>query len=243
VKSGILVREYGSPPKTVFMKICLAQTHPRTGVVEDNIERHLEMVQAAGSHGADLIVFPELSLTGYEPKLAGRLAIELDDERLDRLQRQSDAAGIVIACGAPIRAANGVQIGLIILQPGQPRRLCVKHYLHADEEPYFVAGERFAGLERYPQVAFAICYEISVPEHAARAARGGARVYVASVAKAGTGVESAIERLASVAREHRMIAAMANCVGMADGLVCGGRSMVWDARGAQLGQLDDREET
>ena len=47
------------------LNIGLAQINTRLGVVEANLENHLAMIKDAQAAGADLLVFPELSLTGY----------------------------------------------------------------------------------------------------------------------------------------------------------------------------------
>jgi len=47
------------------INLALAQINTRLGKVEDNLEKHLAYIQEATSNGADLVVFPELSLTGY----------------------------------------------------------------------------------------------------------------------------------------------------------------------------------
>ena len=47
------------------IKIGLAQINTRLGVVQANLEKHLSMIREARVQGVDLIVFPELSLTGY----------------------------------------------------------------------------------------------------------------------------------------------------------------------------------
>jgi len=47
------------------LNIALAQINTRLGDVQANLEKHLAIIKEAGSNGADLLVFPELSLTGY----------------------------------------------------------------------------------------------------------------------------------------------------------------------------------
>ena len=51
--------------KNNSMKICLAQTNPKVGDLKKNIENHVEIISGAKVQGAELVVFPELSLTGY----------------------------------------------------------------------------------------------------------------------------------------------------------------------------------
>jgi predicted amidohydrolase len=103
------------------MKICMAQTRPVTGDIEQNIARHKVFVQTAVSHHANFIIFPELSLTGYEPTLAQALAIQPDDSRLDVFQTLADDRQITIGVGAPTQNQPRPCISLIIFRPHQPR--------------------------------------------------------------------------------------------------------------------------
>jgi predicted amidohydrolase len=112
------------------MKICVAQTRPVTGDIQQNIEKHKVFVATAVSHQASLIIFPELSLTGYEPTLAQALAIQPNDSRLDVFQTIADAGEIVIGVGAPTQNQPRPCISLLIFQPHQPRQIYAKQYLH-----------------------------------------------------------------------------------------------------------------
>ena len=92
------------------------------------------------------------------------------------------------------------------------------------------------------EIALAICYELSVVEHAERAFENGAKIYVASVAKTRIGVEQAVERLAAIARSYAAPVLMANSVGESDGGTCGGKTSVWSRQGKLLAQLDEAGE-
>jgi len=223
------------------MKICLAQTRPITGDVRRNIDNHKKFTWLVASLGAELVIFPELSLTGYEPTLAKNLATSKDDERFRELQYLSDSRKIIIGAGMPIRTDRGISIGMILFQPQQAREVYFKQYIHPDEELYFTNG-MFQRVLNASKIAFAICYEISIPEHAEQAYGKGAAIYIASVAKTAPGVEKAIETLSVTAKKYSITVLMANCVGTNDGAECGGRSSVWNNEGILLGQLDDRGE-
>ncbi len=133
---------------------------------------------------ANMLVFPELSITGYEPLLASELATTQDDERFNDFQLISNGSKVVIGLGAPIQAEAGVMIGMVIFQPNKPRQTYSKQYLHADELPFFVPGDTPFFLEGdKDKIALAICYELFVPEHAVGAVANGANVYLCSVAK------------------------------------------------------------
>jgi predicted amidohydrolase len=222
------------------MKWCVAQTAPIKGNIASNIAQHEALIELALSSGATAIFFPELSLTGYEPTLAEQLAIRPNDPRLDRFQSISNQQAIAIGLGAPTPSEHGVCISLILFQPHQPRQTISKHYLHPDEEPYFVPGRRAPVLQiGATRLALAICFELSVPDHATAAHADGAELYIASVAKSPHGVAQAHARLATIANTYGMTVLLANSVGMQDEFVGAGGSAAWTGDGVRLGQLDD----
>ena len=71
------------------MKICAAQTKPVKGDIQSNIDNHKKIIAMAVSNGADIIIFPELSLTGYEPELSKELATSQNDSRFDVFQKSA----------------------------------------------------------------------------------------------------------------------------------------------------------
>ncbi|MCE8016544.1 carbon-nitrogen hydrolase family protein [Halomonas sp. MCCC 1A17488] len=225
------------------MKLCAVQYACVTGDIEANLERHVEFVERAAAHDAELIFFPELSLTGYEPSLARALATHVEDPRLDAFQRLSDSHGIIIAAGLPLVTSTKPQIGMVVFQPHLGRQAYAKQRLHDDELPYFSAGERPMLIEtREHRLAQAICYESLQPDHVATAASLGADVYLASVAKLSPRMDEAYAYYATFAREHAMTILMANCIGPCDGETGGGRSAAWIDRGKRVATLDGQQE-
>ena len=86
------------------------------GDIESNVRTHVECVRVAVEHDVDVILFPELSLSGYEPEIAEELAIHVDDERLSPLREQAHRFKITIIAGAPIACPEGKPyIGALIL--------------------------------------------------------------------------------------------------------------------------------
>ncbi len=191
----------------------------------------------------DMIIFPELSLTGYEPSTAKDLAIQKNDSRLDDFQQISNARNVLIGVGAPTKCQAGICISMIIFQPNQARQIYSKKYLHKDEEDFFVIGENHDLLTiKNKKLALAICYELSVPEHSENAVKNGAEIYLASVAKTKNGVEKASETLSEIARRYSMTVLMSNCVGPSEDGICAGNSAVWNSKGEEVGKLDDHRE-
>ena len=99
------------------MKIALAQINPISGDIEKNIVIHKNWIEKAAKSQADLIVFPELSLTGYEPGLVEKIAVEKSDSRLDELQKICKAKNISAAVGLPLKNKHGNMISMFIFQP------------------------------------------------------------------------------------------------------------------------------
>ncbi|MCB0633177.1 MAG: carbon-nitrogen hydrolase family protein [Saprospiraceae bacterium] len=225
------------------MKICLAQTKPYTGDIGRNIQRHLEFIDQVVAQEADMIIFPELSLTAYEPKLARELAIRPGDPRLDIFQERSDEHQLIIGLGVPTVKGHHLFISMLVFQPQQDHLIYSKKYLHADEEPFFESGANFPVLDLDDhKPALAICYEISIPEHAATAFAHNATIYIASVVKFVSGLKKAFARLSEIAGNYKTPVLMANSVGTADNGICGGQSSIWNARGELVDQLNGLDE-
>jgi predicted amidohydrolase len=225
------------------MKVALAQTMPVKGDVGFNSTQHKKFIALALSSKADMILFPELSITGYEPELAKKLATTIDDIRFDDFQNISNRKNITICIGAPLKADNGVLISMIIFQPGQVRKVYSKRYLHPDEKPYFINGQEqiFLGKDNH-MIAPAICYELSVPEHAKNAYANSADIYLVSVAKTTEGIDKAAQTLSHTAAIYSMTILLSNCVGYCDNFLSGGRSSVWNKKGGLVGKLNDTDQ-
>lgn len=225
------------------MRICAAQLAAVRGEIASNVRRHVSFVELASSRQADLIFFPELSLTGYEPALAQGLATDADDARLDMLQTVADARRIIIGVGLPTHSKSGPQISLIVFRPREARLKYSKQRLHADELGWFAGGEEQLVIDAGGhRLAPAICFESLQPEHASAVADLGADAYLASVAKPHRNVETARQHYSSIARRHSMVVLMANCIGPSDDFVGAGRSAAWTERGRLAAELSEHDE-
>ncbi|WAH64605.1 carbon-nitrogen hydrolase family protein [Xanthomonas hortorum] len=225
------------------MKLIAAQIASIPGEIGKNISKHLDVTRLAASKDADVLVFPELSLTGYEPGLAEALAVHPTDRRFDEFQALSDRDGMLIAVGAPTKGTKGNEISMICFQPGLARRTYSKQHLHVDEYPFFTAGTEQLVLRHADHVlAPAICYESLQASHAEHAAESGAHVYMASVAKSERGVASAYSHYPMMAKTHFMTVMMANCIGAADNFIGAGLSAIWNSAGELVCSADTFQE-
>jgi predicted amidohydrolase len=190
-----------------------------------------------------VIIFPELSLTGYEPGLAKALATIQDDRLFDVFQKIFDSGKIIIGVGIPINTDGQICISMVIFHPFRAKQIYSKKYLHPDEEPFFVPGQNSSNLiEGKTRIALAICYELSIPGHVEAAVTNKAEIYIASVAKSVNGVEKAVNRLSEIAGKYSIPVLMSNCIGNCDGFESAGRTSVWYNNGELACQLDGTNE-
>ena len=225
------------------MRICIGQTNPRKGDIEKNIEQHIKLLDIAIHRNADIVIFPELSLTGYEPELAKDLATTQADKRLDVFQNISDINEVVIGVGLPTRENDNIFISMIVFQPKKERLTYSKQYLYPTEVGYFTPGKQQIYLNICDNiVAPAICYELSNPEHSEAAYKNKANIYIASVLNSVGGVDGDIKKLSAIANKYKMTVFMANFIGQSGGYQCAGKSSIWDTTGNLIGQLDSETE-
>jgi len=225
------------------MIIAAAQYRSIRGDIIANRQRHIDFAIQAAKYQVNLLIFPELSLTGYEPSIANTLACDYDDQQLCQLAEAAHQLDMVIAVGMPIRCREGVQIGQISFLPDGRRLLYTKAYLHSDEILYFIAGGNNQDvIHRKERIAYSICYELSVRQHVLNAEARGASMYLASVAKDQAGVTKAVTTLTGYAKQHGLVVMMTNEVGEQEDFTAAGQSSAWSSDGTLLVQMNDYQE-
>ena len=225
------------------MIIAAAQLRSKAGDVPFNIERHLQFAHEAERHNADIIVFPELSLSGYEPSLAARLETTADDKRFAPLKTRAQQTAMTICAGMPLRTSDMPEIGMIVWRPDGSMDTYAKQILHDDELPFFSSGKRDLTISIGERCLVpAICYESLQGSHAEAAFERGAEVYLASVAKPERAIRKALTHYSVMAKRHEMTVIVANAVGPSDNFVAVGQSAVWNAAGECLGICSETDE-
>jgi predicted amidohydrolase len=127
------------------VRVALAQLAPRLGQLDANVARHLEILADARRQGADLVVFPELGLTGYLLQdLAGEVAMRLDDSRLADLAAATNGLTAVISF-VEESSDHRLFISAGLFEDGQLRHVHRKLFLPTyglfDERRFFAAGD------------------------------------------------------------------------------------------------------
>ena len=238
------------------MKIALAQINPTVGDFEGNGRTLLAHARRAAAAGADLVLFPELSVCGYPPAdlLEKPAFIQRAGEVLEELTRETESLPIAVLCGlptpAPAESGKHVYNSAALLQGGRVRWMQHKRLLPFydvfDEQRYFacapsqslreIAGER---------VAVTICedawndknfwetrrYGLDPVEELMRG-RDASIILNISASPFWRGKCAVREAmLAAIARRYSVPVVMVNQVGGNDSLLFDGSSLALNARG------------
>ena len=155
------------------VRIALAQIAPELGALEANLERHHEILATARADGADLVVFPELGLTGYLLQdLAAEVAMRLDDVRLTRLVGATRDLSTVVSF-VEESADHRLFIAAALIEDGAIRHVHRKLFLPTyglfDERRFFAAGDllRAVSSRLGPGIGLAVCedlWHMAVPQ-------------------------------------------------------------------------------
>ena len=92
------------------MKLASAQINCTVGEIQQNLDKHYQMINIAIAHKAQLILFPEMSITGYCREEGEKFAFTESDSRLKKLQELSALGNIIIIAGAPIKIKEKLYI-------------------------------------------------------------------------------------------------------------------------------------
>ena len=229
----------------------VAQTCPVRGDVSANLAEHLRLVRLASEHGARVVSFPELSLTGYELELADGLAFSPDDPRLAPIADAARSHALTVIVGAPVRLEQRLHIAAIIFEPGGARSVYTKQRLGAfgesarrdgdvppPEASVFQAGalDPLVALDG-KTAAVAICADVGLASHAARARERGVSAYLASMFVIPSEFADDASRLGRYASEHSFCVALANYGSRTGGLAAAGRSSIWSESGELLVEM------
>ncbi|MBN6152811.1 NAD+ synthase [Xanthomonas sp. AmX2] len=223
------------------LRIALAQFDFPVGAVARNSERIVEMIaQARDEYGADIVLFPELAISGYPPEdLLLRPGFLADCERaLHGIAAR--VQGIVAVVGWPQSAGSVVYNAASVLRDGRIettyRKRELPNYAVFDERRYFDVdpdgGDCVFQVKGTP-VGLVICEDLWFPEPLAATARAGAElVLVPNASPYERGKHAQRDALlAERSRETGVALAYVNVVGGQDALVFDGASVVADGDG------------
>jgi 5-aminopentanamidase len=165
------------------IRLALSQFGAGLGDVSANLEQMRASLAAAAADDAELICFPELSLSGYLLEAAQYTSELLDAvEHAEReLAADSRRLGVAVLYGAPLRAPGGRLYNAVIRHDPDGRRLVyAKTHMVAKERLVFSPGDDFVVDGR--GIALACCYDLAFPEAIRVLTLRGARLLVVPMA-------------------------------------------------------------
>ena len=240
------------------LRIALAQLAPRLGDVDANLELSAEWLRRAADDGAQLVVFPELALTGYLLQdLVPEVALRADDPRLAALSRQ--APGVMVAIGFVEETdAHRYCNSVALLRDGEllglHRKLYLPTYGLFDEGRFTRAGDRIRTVavgEPLGRIGLSLCEDFWHPSVPMLQAQDGASLLV-NVAAGPARAPGSAAGIHAIAAWHKMqdtyallgtvAIAFCNRVGNEEGLTFWGGSRLLAADGSLIAEAPLYEE-
>jgi 5-aminopentanamidase len=227
------------------MKIALGQTIGMPGDVPANLQLMRRFAEKAASQGAELLLLPELFLSGYNiGDQVQRLAEASNGPSAAAAAEIAAGAGLAIIYGYPERGAEGVYNSALMLdRRSKPIANYRKTHLWGDfERAQFRAGTEAALLEfAGARFGVMICYDIDFPELARRYALNGADAIIALSAT--TAPYPVVPRRLIPARayENRLFVLYSDRAGTENGLTYAGESCVAAPDGEIIARCDQGE--
>lgn len=217
------------------LRVAVAQARAVLGDVEANVATAVSAVREAGS--ADVLVLPELFLTGYS---CGPLEpLSADDPRLTPLVEAARSARVRVFVGAPLA---GPTISLLDVAD-ESRRAYDKVHLSGSEKEHFVPGGRPAVFDvgGWP-VGLGICYDGCFPEHGRRLAKAGAQAALYAVAYFAGSEHRRDLYYRARALDNSMYVAVSGLIGpCGEAEFCGG-SAIYDPEGREVARVPEGQE-
>src|SRR3978361_829076 len=231
------------------MRLALCQMNATGGDIAGNAERIRAGRSAALDAGAELVLFPELALTGYPPEDLLLREHFLTDAAAALRELAEDTHGIVAVVGFPERAEDVYNSAAVIADGAVHaiyRKVYLPNYGVFDEQRYFQAGQAGAVMDiGQERLGLTVCEDIWEPgPPASDEALAGATLVLnisASPYHAGKGAQ--LEQMfARRARENLACVAFCALVGGQDELLFDGHSFVVDHTGQTIARAAQFEE-
>ncbi len=219
------------------LDLAVAQPAVADGDVEATVAAHVALVRAAA---ARVVVFPELSLTGYALDAP---VVDPDDPVLHPLVEACTETGTLALVGAPVREDGGDHIAVLAADADGVRAVYRKVWLDPTEAERFAPGPGPVTIEVDGwRLGLAVCRDTRFPEHDAATAIEGMDVYVAGVVHHAHEDQVTEERARRVAIDRAVWVAVASFAGPTGGgfAATAGGSGIWAPGGEVVVRGDDR---
>ncbi|WP_268798321.1 carbon-nitrogen hydrolase family protein [Pseudomonas huanghezhanensis] len=230
------------------MRVALYQCPPLPLDVSGNIQRLKVQAANAAAQGAELLVCPEMFLTGYNigAEAARSLAQSCDGPAALEIAAIARASGIAILYGYPERSADDHIYNAVQLIDAEGRHLCNYRKTHLygelDKSMFAVAEDHFPVIDfKGWKLGFLICYDVEFPENTRRLALAGVDLMLVPTANMAPYEFVAEVTVRARAFENQCYLIYANYCGSEGDIHYCGLSSVCAPDGKQIGLAGDEE--
>ncbi len=232
------------------MKIAAAQIACVSGDLEANLAKVRDFVSRAKKSGADLVVFPEMTDTGYSMAAIRKHATPWSEGAVPRLGQMAKEFSLSIVCGVSERDGDAIFNAQVLIDAAGAiiasyRKTHLVTAAPLDERPIFAPGARFVSCKFHGFCfGLTICYDLRFPEVARKlAVDQEVNVLINSSAWPFPRVEHLRVLALARAMENQIYVVLANRVGTDAGVTLCGSSAIIDPYGVILAAASaDREE-
>ena len=223
--------------KSPTLRVAAAQPVTKTDDLRANAQAHADAVRRCR---ARLVVFPEMSLTGYSMEAQ---AVDVDDPRLDPLVDACEETGSIALAGAAVPHLSGRAIGVLSVAGTGAEIVYRKVHLGGPEIGVYVPGTAVAVVEVSGwRVGIGICKDTRIDDHTSATIASAIDLYAAGLVHRPHEVgefDVRARRICALGSVPVVFAGFAGPTGGGYPQTCGG-SAIWDANGNCVIQAGDQ---
>lgn len=219
------------------IELVVAAAQPRvvTGAIAANVDAHVALIKRAN---AGLVVFPELSLTGYQFKVP---PVDLTDAIFGPLISACAATRCSVLVGAPVESCGRHYIAMVLVDSSGPAIVYRKTYLGTDERAWFRpgSGPQTIDLDGW-RIGLGICRDTGIHEHVRGTAQLDVDLYACGVVHHHWELEEQQRRARNIAATCDAPVAMASFAGATGGgyFTTAGHSAIWSANSSVMAEAN-----
>lgn len=229
------------------MKLALFQTKPQVEGISAALRVLNDTARLAGGHVCDVLITPEMFLTGYNigAEAVRSAALTLDGPTMQEVSEIAKRWGVGLLVGFPERDGEAVYNSAVLFDRSGTRRLVYRktHLWGEIDRAQFLPGQALSDVVEIQgwKVSVAICYDIEFPELACAAALAGAEAILVPTAAMKPYTTVATQMIPTRAEENEIFVAYANYIGSEKENRYFGHSVVAGPDGKALARAEEED--
>ena len=222
--------------------IAIAQIETSRNQTKINLEKHIDFIIKAASHHAKIIIFPEMSLTGYETKNAKKLSLKINDPYIQEIISTCKEYQISSMIGLPLMENNILYIATLLIHKSGKIDIYYKQNLHSEENDYFKPRNDIDNFTiENINISLSICYDIEFKNHIKKAYENKSKFYFSSIFYTENGIKDLKEKVKNYSTIYPMNYVVSNYVNEVWTEKAAGNSFFVNKNGTII-ELDNKSE-